>query len=60
MGGKDGGRLRSVGGQWLVRVEMFVVVMVDIGDAQLSQSPQTEGGVTKACSEHIHGPRALQ
>ena len=54
VGGQQGGRLGSVGRQRLVRVEMFVMMMVNISYSQLSQSAQTEGGVPQSCSEHIH------
>ena len=52
--GQDGRGLRSVWGQGLVGMEMFVVMMVNISYSQLSQSAQTEGGVPQSCSEHIH------
>ena len=52
--GEDGRGLRSVWWQRLVRMEMFVVMMVNISYSQLSQSAQTEGGVPQSCSEHIH------
>ena len=54
VGGQQGRGLRSVRRQRLVRVEMFVVMMVNIRDPQLSQSAQTEGGVPQSCPEHIH------
>ena len=54
MGGQQGRGLRSVRRERLVRVEMFVVMMVNIRDPQFSQSAQTEGGVPQSCSEHIH------
>ena len=60
VGGQDGGRLGSVGRERLVRVEVFVMVVVDIGYSQFSESSQTEGGVAQSGPEHIHGPRALQ
>ena len=52
--GQDRRGLRSVWGQGLVGVEMFVVMMVNIRQAQLSQSSQAEGSVAQSCSEHIH------
>ena len=60
VGGQDGGRLGSVGREGLVRVEVFVVVVVDVRYSQLSESSETEGGVAQTGPEHIHGPRALQ
>ena len=59
MGGQDGRGLRSVWGQGLVGVEMFVVMMVNISQAELSQSPQTEGSVAQSCTEHIHRTEML-
>ena len=35
-------------------VEMLVMVVVNIRYSQLSQAPQTEGGVAQSCTEHIH------
>ena len=54
MGGQDRRGLRSVWGQGLVGVEMLVVMMVNIRQAELSQSSQAEGSVAQSCTEHIH------
>ena len=54
VGGQDGRGLRSVWGQGLVGVEMLVVMMVNIRQAELSQSSQAEGSVAQSCTEHIH------
>ena len=54
VGGQQGRGLRSVGREGLVGVEMLVMVVVNIRYSQLSQAPQTEGGVAQSCAEHIH------
>ena len=46
-------------GQGLVGVEMFVVMMVNIRQAQFSQSSQAERSVAQSSPEHIHRTEML-
>ena len=49
-----------MGRQGLVRVEVFMVMVTNISQAEVTETSNTEAGVTQTRTKHIHGTHSLQ
>ena len=49
-----------MGRQGLVRVEVLVMVVTNVPQSEVTQTSDTEAGVTQTRAKHIHGTHSLQ